>query len=166
MGEKYEKKTTATDSELEELVIRSQSDKLVMQLVSNSQVTDLFHYGVPGMRWGVRKPRGQRVAAARSKKKSSVDSDYGHARELRRKPLKHLSNQDLKELTTRMELEGKYNKLNPSRIKKGESAVKAMISVGTLATTAYAFKNSDLAKDIAKKVAAKKAVKVAAKAAS
>lgn len=172
MGETYNKKSKATDAELETLVKRSQQEALALQLIGAPQVVDLYHYGVLGMRWGVRNRSRSRVSKQTLKKPASNESDHERAVSLKRKSLRHLSNAELKELNARMELEQKYSKLNPTRVGKGHNAVKAMVAAGTLATTAYAFKNSDLAKEVvipaAKKVAraVRTAAPTAAKAAS
>lgn len=56
----------------------------------------LAHYGVRGMRWGVRKDRGGR---------RKTSADYDEVAPLKKKKVHELSNAELKKLTERMQLE-------------------------------------------------------------
>lgn len=62
----------------------------------------LKHFGVKGMRWGVRKTR-------------VVSSDYAESRELAKKKIRELTNADLKKLKERLNLESEVSKLKSSR---------------------------------------------------
>lgn len=73
------------------------------------------HYGVPGMRWGVRRSQKQ-LAAVRTKYKSA--------------PIK-LTNKELEKRIQRMEKEKKYNSLNSRDVGKGEQlATEIMTNIG------------------------------------
>ena len=85
----------------------------------------LSHYGVKGMRWGVRKSRSERKAAREARKKGGAAKDSGPGK--RTYDARKLSNKELKSVVARMELEQRYNKLNNSSTKKGESFVKKSI---------------------------------------
>jgi hypothetical protein len=130
---------------------------------------ELVHSGVIGMRWGRRKSGG---SSSSSKKRQDSDvkktelSDHARARALNSKGLKNLSNDELKVLTQRMDLERKYSNINPSKVKQGHKIVKGLVAAGTMATSIYAFKNTELGKDVYKKVAPKKFAAAAAKAAA
>jgi hypothetical protein len=81
------------------------------------------HYGVRGMRWGVRKG---------SSRVSRPSGEARKASELRRKPVHQLTNKQLKAVNERMNLEQNYNRLNPSRTKRGRAYVTAAIgAIGT-----------------------------------
>lgn len=56
----------------------------------------LAHYGVLGMKWGKRKPR------------SASSQDHVTSRETKKKRLDEMSNAELKQLVTRMNLEKQY----------------------------------------------------------
>ena len=99
----------------------------------NTPVRDLYHFGIPGMRWGVR--RG-------SKSTPKGSSDYLESRSLKKKGVKNLSTAELKTLTTRTQLETNYKNLNPSVVKKGMSAGKAILAGMATITTVYAFAKS------------------------
>lgn len=88
---------------------------------------ELAHYGVPGMKWGRRK----------SESKSGGSTDHKQAQRLKAKPVSDLSNKQLKTLTSRQELERKYNQLNPSTLKRGQTAMQALIGVPITAIGVY-----------------------------
>lgn len=70
---------------------------------------ELRHFGVKGMRWGVRRknPSGGR---------SGESSDSRTARSLSKRKLSSLSNDELAKLNKRMQLERTYNSLKPPSI--------------------------------------------------
>ena len=81
----------------------------------------LQHYGVLGMKWGVRRARRQPSA------------DATEAKALKKKKLNELSNAELRKLNDRMNLERNYSQLNPGSIKKGAKYVAtATLAVTTL----------------------------------
>lgn len=102
------------------------------------------------MRWGVRKasPSGSGTKSYKSSR------DYNAANRLRRKAkgsgTKSLTNKEMKMLNTRLELEKKYNQLNPSRVDKGRKVLATTVSVVGGVTTLYAASQSPLANDVKK----------------
>lgn len=66
----------------------------------------IAHYGVKGMKWGVR----------RDKKSRSADS--AAAAKLKRKRISEMSNAELTSVSKRLRLEQEYSRLNPTRSKK------------------------------------------------
>jgi len=99
---------------------------------------ELMHYGVLGMKWGRRKDRGNSAV--------TPSSDSTKVRELRKKNLKELSNQELRDLTQRQQLEQQYAKLNPSKVDRGRNAVKAGIAFGATGVAVYNMVNSPAGK--------------------
>ena len=65
----------------------------------------LAHFGIKGMKWGVR--RG-------NKSPRPVSADHSVSRQLKKKRLDEMSNAELQQLVTRMNLEQQYSKLNLS----------------------------------------------------
>ena len=127
----------------------SKQDNQNYQSNSNSnQSPELYHFGVKGMRWGVRKasPSG---SATKSYKSSR---DYNAANRLRRKAkgsgTKSLTNKEMKMLNTRLELEKKYNQLNPSSLEKGKRVLSTTVSVVGGVTALYAVTKSPLITDV------------------
>lgn len=88
---------------------------------------ELMHYGVKGMKWGVRKDRGanrvtvgERLKGARAKAKAEVkrlrtpqnqSADSKRATHLKAKKVHELSNRQIQDLTKRLELERKHAQL-------------------------------------------------------
>ena len=119
------------------------------QLSPNSnQSPELYHFGVKGMRWGVRKasPSGSGTKSYKSSR------DYNAANRLRRKAkgsgTKSLTNKEMKMLNTRLELEKKYNQLNPSSLEKGRKVLSTTVSVVGGVTALYAVTKSPLITDV------------------
>ena len=127
----------------------SKQDNQNYQSNSNpNQSPELYHFGVKGMRWGVRKasPSGSGTKSYKSSR------DYNAANRLRRKAkgsgTKSLTNKEMKMLNTRLELEKKYNQLNPSTLNKGQRVLSTTVSIVGGVTALYAASKSPLANDV------------------
>lgn len=70
----------------------------------------IAHYGVLGMKWGVRRNR-------------TSSSDHIRSRELKKKKLSELTDEELRTLNNRLNLEQNYKRLNPSAIDIGAKLV-------------------------------------------
>jgi len=79
---------------------------------------DLKHYGILGMKWGVRKDRS-------SGRTRSADSRT--AKNLRRKRIEEMSNEELKKLNTRLQLERTYKDLTKKNISAGQQFVSNVL---------------------------------------
>lgn len=118
--------------------------------VPRSPVVDkvLSHYGVKGMKWGVRRDDpsgggtqvklkpvlGNRVVVAAGGKKRPLSDDAIDAAVSRQRAKKSnvrsLSNKELKALVERMNLEEQYRSLEAKRLKRGAAIVENIINVG------------------------------------
>lgn len=97
---------------------------------------ELYHYGVLGMRWGQRRARsssGARRGLMRKRKRTYVSEDSKQASAIRKKKVKSMSNQELKDVNKRLELETKYRELS-NKSNAGKRAVKAVIATGVAIT--------------------------------
>lgn len=87
------------------------------------------HFGVKGMRWGVRNPE--------SKRKAAQSEDHKTSRALQKRHNSSLSNNELATIQQRLTLEANVNKLDGSKVKKGSD--KAAYILGTLGVGAAAY---------------------------
>lgn len=106
----------------------------------------LEHHGILGMKWGVRKRSKARASSFGSRRRARYSQDYKDTQKIRNKNSKELSNDQLKMLNKRMNLEQEYNRLSTSSISRGEAYAKRVVAVGGLASGVYALAKSDLVK--------------------
>ena len=135
----------------------------------------LEHYGVKGMKWGVRrerKPRNPEPVKIVEKPGMRMRADGGRnlrahsdaknalasRTKARRSGLDSLSTKELGDLVKRMQLEQQYNSIssqrNVSTVKRGERILKRGIELGRTANEAYAMVNSPVVKKLAGLMAA------------
>lgn len=117
----------------------------------------LMHYGIPGMKWGVRKKRTSvgKKTTRRKKRKDSYSTDYLDSKALRSKSYKQLSTSEMKALNKRLEAESQYRRLNPKGFDKGMAIAKKAISIGGTAAGLYALSKNPwvpVGKDLIKQV--------------
>ena len=109
---------------------------------------ELYHYGVLGMRWGVRKSRyynedgslnergkkkQEKELNRKRKSKSYTDNqsaDSVRAKKIKEKKLDEMSNQELRDLNNRMQLESQYKQLT-KRKNYVNKIVKSYIGTAT-----------------------------------
>lgn len=95
----------------------------------------LSHYGVPGMRWGKRK--GSSISIKPKKPK-----------------LSDMSDEELRRVNKRAQLEQEYLRRNPNRKERGKAAAKALMGTAMTGITIYNMVKSPAGKaaiDIGKK---------------
>lgn len=84
-------------------------------------MNELYHFGVKGMKWGVRKDRKRSISSKRSR---SDSKDYTESRDLLKKSPNKLSNAELRKINERLNLEQRYSDLTTIQKQKGQSFVK------------------------------------------
>ena len=89
---------------------------------------ELYHYGVLGMRWGVRRSKGN---------KQTIDPSYKKAHAKRK--LKYTSDSELREINNRLNAERQYKDLTRTK-SKGKAAVNAFVgTAGTITAVMGAY---------------------------
>lgn len=88
----------------------------------------LAHYGVLGMKWGRRKnSSGSYTTTGRKAKNKYESKDSKAVRKLRKKKLNQLSNDELKKLNNRLQLEKQFKELKRSDTSAGKKFVQELL---------------------------------------
>lgn len=111
---------------------------------------ELYHYGVLGMKWGVRRDRSR---SSGSRRKRSMSDDAREASVIKKKRVNQMSNAELKKLNERKRLEQEYSRLNPNAAKKGWKFVAG--AAGIMGTALAVYNNSNQIVQIGKKAGGK-----------
>jgi len=109
-----------------------------IQMINQTVIEFLSHYGVKGMRWGVRK-------------KTASEDAKRHAAN-RKKSVSELSDKELQQLVNRMNMQQQYSRLTPSATKRGHEFVKGLLAVGITINGVMAFAKSPAGEAIKKKL--------------
>ena len=101
--------------------------------------SELYHYGVLGMKWGVRKSRGGGVSkigrrGRTTKERPPAHEDYKKAHS--KKSVREMSDAELRSRINRLDMERRYQELNPSTKNRGRKYVNSIIKTGTTIATA------------------------------
>lgn len=111
---------------------------------------ELYHYGVLGMKWGVRRDRSR---SGGSHRKRSMSDDAREVSVIKKKKVNQMSNAELKKLNERKRLEQEYSRLNPNAAKKGWKFVAG--AAGIMGTALAIYNNSNQIVQIGKKAGGK-----------
>lgn len=105
--------------------------------------SELYHYGVLGMKWGRRRYQNKdgTLTAAGKKRYGDMSTDAKEASVIGKKKVSEMSNAELRKYNERVNLERQYSNLNPSAAKKGMKFVKG--AAATLGTALTLYNNSD-----------------------
>jgi len=121
----------------------------------------LTHYGIFGMKWGVRRTP-QQLARAKSnvdassvivKETKNINSAVGNIRSSKKsKDISSMTDQELREKVQRMNLEQQYSTLASSRVSRGQTYVTNTLDIAgsALAVTSSALSIAIALKDLKK----------------
>ena len=99
---------------------------------------ELMHYGVPGMKWGVRRTPAQlgrkKTSSSKSlfgkKKPKPKAKSESSKKETAPKPksVKEMSDEELSTAISRLQLEQKYKELSPQKVSTGKAITKRILN--------------------------------------
>jgi hypothetical protein len=127
-----------------------------MAVITMQQIVELGdaeHHGIKGMRWGVRRKRGPDGTVGSSPDAAKAAET---AKLVRRHGTKAASNEDLRALVNRINLERDYARATAERtkIEKGQDKVARVLSVGKTVNELIKFSNSDAGRLLAQSLGA------------
>lgn len=90
---------------------------------------ELVHHGIKGMKWGVRRTEAQ-LARARGntksdEKTSSISTKKAEA--TKRKKMSEMSDEELRRVVNRLQLEQQYRNLNPEKVSTGKKFANKVV---------------------------------------
>lgn len=96
---------------------------------------ELYHHGIKGQRWGIRRYQNKDGTLTPAGKKRVAHEDYTKAHT--KKSVQEMSDSELKSRLNRLQMEDNYNRLsNTSKSKsKGKKYVDKLIKAGTTVAT-------------------------------
>lgn len=95
-------------------------------------MSQLTHYGVLGMKWGRRKGS----SSGSSSTPSNPSNDHIKKVKLKRKKVSEMSNEELRDLNTRLQLERQYADLNKASVASGKKVVTDILTNAAKQTAA------------------------------
>lgn len=98
-----------------------------MQISTESPIESLYHFGVKGMKWGIRKDRasGTRKKARRATKSTK---DKAPANKKSSSSTKSMTDEELKKRVSRLQMEQQYSKLTATQKSKGRQMVEEVLT--------------------------------------
>lgn len=101
----------------------------------------IMHYGIPKMKWGVRRFQNAdgTYTEEGKKRRRKYSDDYEHYQSLKKKNYKEMSNKELNDYNNRANLESNYKRLksNNSAITKGLAVLGSTSAAIVLANNLY-----------------------------
>ena len=101
---------------------------------------ELYHWGIKGMKWGVRRYQnkdGSLTNAGKKRRSKKLSDDYVTAKSLKKKKISQMSNAELRKLNERQNLERQYKQMNKSHIAKGIAFIASAAAITNTAVNLY-----------------------------
>ena len=98
--------------------------------------SELKHWGIKGMKWGVRRyqnkdgsltPAGKKRYSDGSTSSSSTSKSSQTSQQPKKKTVSEMSDQELRDTFNRLRLEQDYAKLNPEKVSRGKKFVDNLL---------------------------------------
>lgn len=99
---------------------------------------ELNHYGILGMKWGIRRKRKNSNATNTKRKKATYDISDDYKRAHGKKSVKEMSDKELRDINNRLNMEQQYERLSKSNINKGIDYMNKIVATGTTVATLIA----------------------------
>lgn len=87
---------------------------------------ELAHYGILGMKWGIRRTEAQ-LARARGKKTPDEDASDDYKKAHSKKSVKSMSDKELRDRLNRLNMEQQYKKLTTPEKSAGQKVVEQVV---------------------------------------
>ena len=158
MADKSKTIKGATDKELDELLVRLRKENEIQNLIGDLNrksspfhipyddmristempIETMYHFGIPGMKWGRRKAGGKTTKTLKTENQSA---DHKTKMSLKKKKLSQMSNAEVKALNERLQLEKTFKDLNKADTHAGKKFVTdLLIGAGKQTAGVYAAK--------------------------
>ena len=121
---------------------------------------ELYHYGVLGMRWGVRRARKNSVSTPRKSRRQRILDDPNTSDDYRnthtKKKVNQMSDVELRQRINRLQMEQQYARLSREHVSAGkvymDKVIKAGATVaGVTGTALTIYNNSNKIQDVVRK---------------
>lgn len=98
----------------------------------------LEHYGVKGMHWGIRNENRRTILRGRRIKPQHTPAhDFEKIQALKHVPVWAMSDEDIRLVNNRLQLEQNYYRLNPGKVHQGRTAAKHILETVGIGVAAY-----------------------------
>ena len=98
---------------------------------------EIWHHGIKGMKWGVRRTPeqlGRRTGSKSAKKDDDSHEDYKNAHDT--KSVKKMSDAELRVRLNRLNMEKQYSQMNPTRVERGRKILNSTLKVAGVVAAA------------------------------